>query len=156
VSGNVAEICELAGERRSQALARDLEKLGEIEADRVPWSSLSASSRRILVRAAMEAAAAHVDAVVTQDVHRLIRLGNSLNGKTGLRAQIIDPNDLDDFDPMWSAVALPIDEDVHVRVIRSDGMRLHGLEIPPIYRGVARLPLAAAVLLLCRGVATLP
>ena len=156
VSGNIAEICELAGERRPQALTRDLEKLGEIEADRVPWSALSASSRRILVRAAMETAAAHVDAVVTQDVHRLMRLGNSLNGKTGLRAQIIDPNDLDDFDPMWSAVALPIDEEVHVRVIRSGGMRLHGLEIPPIYRGVARLPLAAAVLLLCRGVATLP
>jgi DNA primase small subunit len=156
VSGNVAEICELAGERRPQALAKDLEKLGEIEADKVSWNALRASSKRALVRAAVEAAAAHVDAVVTQDVHRLIRLGNSLNGKTGLLAQMIDPNDLDDFDPMWSAVALPIDEEVHVRVIRSGGMRLRGVEIPLASRGVVRLPLAAAILLLCRGVATLP
>jgi DNA primase small subunit len=156
VSGNVAEICELAGEKRPQALTRDLEKLGEIEADRVPWSALSPSSRRMLVRAAIEAAAAHVDAVVTQDIHRLIRLGNSLNGKTGLRAQMMDPNDLDDFDPMWSAVALPIDEEVHVRVIRSGGMKLRGVEIPPVSRSIVKLPLAAAVLLLCRGVATLP
>jgi DNA primase small subunit len=93
---------------------------------------------------------------VTQDVHRLIRLGNSLNGKTGLRAQMINPNDLDDFDPMWSAVALPIDEEAHVKVIRSGGIRLRGLEIPPISRSIVKLPLAAAVLLLCRGVATLP
>jgi DNA primase small subunit len=93
---------------------------------------------------------------VTQDVHRLIRLGNSLNGKTGLRAQMIDPNDLDDFDPMWSAAALPIDEEIHVRVIRSGGMRLRGVEILPASKGVMKLPLAAAVLLLCRGVATLP
>jgi DNA primase small subunit len=156
VSKNIAEICELAGERRPQSLTRDLEKLGKIEADRVPWSALSASSRRILLRAAVEAAAAHVDAVVTQDVHRLIRLGNSLNGKTGLRAQMINPNDLDDFDPMWSAVALPIDEEAHVKVIRSGGIRLRGLEIPPISRSIVKLPLAAAVLLLCRGVATLP
>jgi DNA primase small subunit len=156
VSKNIAEICELAGERRPQSLTRDLEKLGKIEADRVPWSALSASSRRILLRAAVEAAAAHVDTVVTQDVHRLIRLGNSLNGKTGLRAQMINPNDLDDFDPMWSTVALPIDEEAHVKVIRSDGIRLRGLEIPPISRSIVKLPLAAAVLLLCRGVATLP
>ena len=156
MSRNVEKICELASDKRPQTLARDLEKLGELEADKVPWSALSASSRRTLVKAAEEAAAAHVDAVVTQDIHRLIRLGNSLNGKTGLRAQIIDPNELDDFDPAWSPVALPIDEEVHVKVIRSSGIRIRGIEIPPISRKLVRLPLAAAVLLLCRGVATLP
>ena len=106
--------------------------------------------------AAKELAAAHVDVVVTQDTHRLIRLGGSLNGKTGLMTKVFDPNDLDDFDPTRDPVALSIDETTHVRVIRSHGFKLFDFEIPPIKRKIVELPLAAAVLLLCRGVATLP
>ncbi|WP_446751847.1 DNA primase catalytic subunit PriS [Vulcanisaeta sp. JCM 16161] len=37
----------------------------------------------------------HVDEVVTMDVHRLIRMPNSLHGKTGLRVVRISPSDLE-------------------------------------------------------------
>ncbi|MBS7621674.1 hypothetical protein KEJ32_06150, partial [Candidatus Bathyarchaeota archaeon] len=156
LSGDLTEIYELTGDRRASALVRDLEKLRGITMDKVPWNILSASSRRIVVSAAAKSAAAHVDAVVTQDVHRLIRLGNSLNGKTGLRAQLINPNNLDDFDPAWDPVALPMDEEVHVKVIRSGEIKARDVQIPPISGKVVKLPLATAVLLLCRGAATLP
>jgi len=41
-------------------------------------------------------------------------------------------------------------------VIRSQEVRLKGFELAPISNKIVRLPLAAAALLLCRGVATLP
>ncbi len=37
----------------------------------------------------------HVDEVVTMDVHRLIRMPNSLHGKTGLRVVRVSPSDLE-------------------------------------------------------------
>lgn len=37
----------------------------------------------------------HVDEVVTMDVHRLIRMPNSLHGKTGLRVVKVSPSDLE-------------------------------------------------------------
>ncbi|WP_243675341.1 hypothetical protein [Vulcanisaeta distributa] len=37
----------------------------------------------------------HIDEVVTMDVHRLIRLPNSLHGKTGLRVIRVSPSDLE-------------------------------------------------------------
>ncbi len=37
----------------------------------------------------------HIDEVVTMDVHRLIRMPNSLHGKTGLRVVRISPSDLE-------------------------------------------------------------
>jgi len=37
----------------------------------------------------------HIDEVVTMDVHRLIRMPNSLHGKTGLRVVRLTPSDLE-------------------------------------------------------------
>jgi len=147
---------ELTGDEKAYSIIEELKSVRERWSDKPPWSLLKPSTRRFLFDAAKELAAAHVDVVVTQDTHRLIRLGGSLNGKTGLMTKVFDPNDLDDFDPTRDPVALSIDETTHVRVIRSHGFKLFDFEIPPIKRKIVELPLAAAVLLLCRGVATLP
>jgi len=157
ISADADKICELAG---TKSIARDLEEFLEkaksMIDDRIPWNILKPSVRKILVEAAKENASAHVDVVVTQDIHRLIRLAGSLNGKTGLKAAPIDPNSLDDFDPEYTPVAFPMDEEVYVRIIRSHRIRLAGFELPPTSNKILKLPLAVAILLLCRGVATLP
>lgn len=147
---------ELTEDKRAYSIKEELEKARKLLSDNVPWGALKPSTVRLLAEAAKEDAASHIDVVVTQDTHRLIRLGNSLNGKTGLKAQLIDPNDLDSFDPAWSSVALPMDEEIYVKVIRSQGLRLRGFELRPTSNRVMKLPLAAAALLICRGVATLP
>ena len=157
ISADVEKICDLAGVRsRTRDLEEDLEKARRIIGDKIPWNVLRPSVRKVLVEAARENASAHVDVVVTQDIHRLIRLSGSLNGKTGLKAAPIDPNSLDDFDPEYAPVAFPMDEEVHVKIIRSHRVRLAGFELPPTSNKILKLPLAVAILLLCRGVATLP
>ena len=155
VSGESEEIRRLARASKVRDLEREVERLRELIGDSFPWSSLKPSIRRVLAEAARENAAAHVDVVVTQDVHRLMRLMGSLNGKTGLKASAIDPNDLDDFDPSFDPVALPMDEEVHVNLIKSHELEVGGFRLEPTSNRILRLPIAVAILLLCRGAATL-
>jgi len=150
------DLYNLTEDERAYGLIDRFEKLRAMWMESPPWGALNQSARRFLLEAARRRAAAHIDVVVTQDTHRLIRLGNSLNGKTGLMAKVFDPNYLDDFDPSIDPVALPMDEEVYVKVIRSQEVRLAGLELQPMGNRMLRLPVAAAALLLCRGVATLP
>ncbi|MCD6420932.1 MAG: DNA primase small subunit PriS [Thaumarchaeota archaeon] len=156
ISAEVEEIGRLAKASKIRDLKEEVERLRELVGDSLPWSLLKPSVRRVLAEAARENAAAHIDVVVTQDVHRLIRLTGSLNGKTGLKASAIDPNDLDDFDPSSDPVALPMDDEVHVRLIRSHELELGGFKLEPTSNRILRLPIAVAILLICRGVATLP
>jgi len=156
VAADPEMLYELTENEKAYSIVRELKRGRELMSDEVPWSALKPSAARILAEAAKENAASHIDVVVTQDTHRLIRLGNSLNGKTGLRAQLFNPNELDDFDPMWSSVALPMDEEIHVRVIRTEEVRVRNFKLNPSSRRIMKLPLAVAVMLLCRGVATLP
>ncbi|MCX8187579.1 MAG: DNA primase small subunit PriS [Nitrososphaeria archaeon] len=147
---------ELTGDKRAYQVVEELKSIDKGWSEKPPWNLLRRSTRMFLIEAAKEYAASHIDVVVTQDVHRLIRLGNSLNGKTGLMAKVFDPDDLDNFDPTRNPVALPMDEEIHVRVIRSNELRLAGFELPSKRKEILELPLAVAALLLCRGVATLP
>ena len=41
-----------------------------------------------------------IDIPVTIDIHRLIRYPGSLHGKTGFKVQELNPDDLDDFNPL--------------------------------------------------------
>ena len=146
----------LTEDKRAYSIEEELKRAGKLLNDQIPWSALKPSAAMLLAEAARESAASHIDVVVTQDTHRLIRLGNSLNGKTGLRARLFDPNELDGFDPMWDSVALPMDEEIHVRVVRSEVLRVKDFKLEPTSKKIVKLPLAAAIILLCRGVASLP
>ncbi len=150
------ELYELTEDEKAYEVVEEFEKVKDLWMEKPPWNVLKQSTRRFLLEAAKERAASHIDVVVTQDVHRLIRLGNSLNGKTGLMAKVFDPNYLDEFDPSSDPVALPMDDEIHVKIIRSQEVRLAGFELQPVSKKILRLPIAVAALLLCRGVATLP
>ncbi|MEM4246176.1 MAG: DNA primase small subunit domain-containing protein [Candidatus Bathyarchaeia archaeon] len=93
-----------------------------------------------------------IDTVVTTDVHRLIRLPGTLNGKTGLRAVEVD--DLDCFDPLTESIAIK-GEFVSVYVEDSPRFRLGEEVYGPFHQERVELPLEAAVYLLCKDRAKL-
>ncbi len=93
----------------------------------------------------------HVDPPVTTDVKRLIRLPDSLHGKTGLRVTRVPIDRLEEFDPTVDAVVFG-EERVRVRLLKRIRVKMMGcrFELPP---GKAVVPEYLAVYLICRGVA---
>ena len=106
---------------------------------------------------AVEIYGSEIDRPVTHDIHRVIRLIGSLNGKTGFTVTEMTRDDLDVFNPFNDAIAF------------SDGtlkVRFHkGPKVPTFtindekygpYSGESvELPMAAAVFVLSKGVALL-
>lgn len=94
--------------------------------------------------------AAKIDTVVTTDVHRLIRMNGTLHGKTGLKKTEFPAKNLQDFDPFTGAVAFKKGE---VKVLVSDApeFRLGGETLGPYKNETKELPVAAAVMLICKG-----
>jgi len=91
-----------------------------------------------------------IDTVVTADVHRLVRMANTLHGKTGFKKTKLSVAGIDNFDPFKDAVALRKGA-VTVLVHSAPQFRIHD-EIFGPYRNVkVELPTAAAVLLICKG-----
>ena len=93
---------------------------------------------------------AHIDTVVTTDIHRLIRMAGTLHGKTGLKKVEFPVAHLADFNPFKEAVAF---KEGAVRVSVSDApeFRLGGNVFGPYRRQEVKLPTVAAVLLICKG-----
>jgi DNA primase small subunit len=98
-----------------------------------------------------------IDAPVTHDIHRVIRLIGSLNGKTGFTVNPLDRDELTEFNPFADALAFTegmmkvkfIDTGVPV-----PHFKLGEEEYGPFTNETLDLPIAAAVLVLCKGVAT--
>ncbi len=92
---------------------------------------------------------AKIDTVVTTDIHRLIRLAGTLNGKTGLKVVNAPMENLERFDPFKVAVAFTGEDTVYIK--EAPQFRL-GEEVFGPYRSEKRtLPRAAAILLVCKG-----
>ena len=100
----------------------------------------------------------NIDAPVTHDIHRVIRLIGSLNGKTGFIVNPLDRDELTKFDPFTDALAFT-EGMMKVKFIDT------GVPVPRFKLGEEEygtftdetldLPIAAAVLILCKGVATI-
>lgn len=93
---------------------------------------------------------AQVDTVVTTDIHRLIRLANTLHGKTGLKKVEFPISKIEDFDPFESAVAFKRGT-ANVLVSDAPRFKLCGEIFGPYRNQRVELPMAAAVLLVCKG-----
>jgi DNA primase small subunit len=93
---------------------------------------------------------AKVDTVVTTDTHRLIRMAGTLHGKTGLKKVEFPAKRLEDFDPLKEAVAF---KEGSVKVFVSDvpEFRLGGNVFGPYKHQTVEVPIAVAVLLICKG-----
>jgi DNA primase small subunit len=72
------------------------------------WNSVNGVSDQTWLKMAehiKELQSAKIDTVVTTDIHRLIRMNETLHGKTGLRKVEFPADKLEDFDPFTQAVA---------------------------------------------------
>jgi len=93
-----------------------------------------------------------IDTVVTTDIHRLIRMSNTLHGKTGLKKVEVPVTEIESFDPLKSALAFK-EGTVTVSVTEVPKFRLGEETYGPYKREEVELPTAAAMLLLCKGAA---
>ena len=104
---------------------------------------------RKLVEHSSKSQSAKVDTVVTTDVHRLIRLPGTLHGKTGFRKVQVPIESLEDFDPFKKATAF---KEGVIRILVSDAprFRLNEEDFGPFRNERVELPMAAALLLICK------
>jgi len=131
-----------------------LRQFSEEWSERCAWDLLPRNVVKLLAKAAVNHASAKIDVVVTSDIHRLIRLGNTINGKSGLLARVIDIDELEDFDPFLQTVVLPYDKMVEVRVLKAPKFRMLGEEYGPLENTMAKLPMAVAIFLILKNLAT--
>jgi DNA primase small subunit len=93
---------------------------------------------------------AKIDTVVTTDIHRLIRLSETLHGKTGMKKVNIPISSIEDFDPFSSAIAFKKGT-AAVFVSVAPEIRLGQEVFGPYKNQKVELPMAVAVLLICKG-----
>ena len=120
-----------------------------------PWGAIkniSPETWRKIAQYGVDKQSVKIDTVVTPDVNRLIRLPNSLHGKTGLKKVVFSIADIEDFDPLKSAVAFKTGN-VTVHVSDAPQFRVEDKIYGPFEMQKVELPTAAALMLLCKGMA---
>jgi DNA primase small subunit len=141
--------------RHINQLIRHREVLLKSWKEKGPWGvvkGISPETWRKIAQHGVEKQSVKIDSVVTPDINRLIRLSNSLHGKTGLKKVEFPIADIEDFDPLKSAVAFKEGE-VTVLVSEAPQFRVEDEIYGPFERRKLELPTAAALMLLCKGVA---
>lgn len=141
----------------AETLIENREALLESWRKRGPWGAvkgIGVESWKRLAQKGIEKQSAKIDTVVTTDIHRLIRLNNTLHGKTGLKKSEALLTSIEQFDPFKSAIAF---EKGNVTILVSEAPQFRlGDEIYGPYKNQkVELPTAAALLLLCKGLAKL-
>ncbi len=157
---NERQLIELGFTRGAATqVLKDREMIKKEWSRKMLWSSFQDKWRinekiwRNIVEKAMSLVAlpARIDTVVTTDIHRLIRMPETLNGKTGLRAATVEMDRLEEFDPFYEPVVF--DGLQKVLVTEAPELRLCGQEYGPFADAEVELPLAVAILLIAKGVA---
>jgi DNA primase small subunit len=91
-----------------------------------------------------------IDPQVTMDVHRIFRMAGTLNSKSGL-TKIRCNDEIESFDPLNDACLLS-DKEVTVEMKVPIKLKLRGQSFK-IKKETARIPVYAAVYLICKGLA---
>ncbi len=105
----------------------------------------------LIAERAINMAKGEIDEPVTSDIRRLIRLPTSLNGKTGFEVKPLKLNELAEFDPFSESQVFQGQLTIHI--IDVPTFRIGEEIFGPYTDEKVELPLAAAVFLLCKGVA---
>ena len=98
---------------------------------------------------ALKLQASEIDTVVTTDIHRLIRMPNTLHGKTGWQVQTIPYGQLPSYDPLMRAVIIRGDP-VHLEFSHAPKIKILDTVYGPYDEEEATLPLEAALFFLCK------
>lgn len=102
------------------------------------------------IRSAIDTLKVYIDAPVTADVKRLIRMPGTIHGKSGLRVAKVE--EIESFDPFRDAIAFS-EEKVRVRILKRVKMEMGGYELNFFPGDTAEIPEFSAIYLLCRGMA---
>lgn len=151
------EQLEKAGltKKTAAGMIRHKEKILESWKSLGPWKMLKSmgmdSWEEIILRG-VERQSAKIDTVVTTDVHRLIRLANTLHGETGLKKIEVSVSGIERFDPFKRAVAFN-QGTILIDVSNAPKFRLGDNFYGPYTDERVELPTAAAMLLLCKRIA---
>lgn len=103
-----------------------------------------------IVEHTLERMTAHVDTVVTTDIHRLIRLTGTLHNKTGLKKVEFPASMIHRFDPFTNAIAFK-EGTTTICVSKAPRFRLGKETYGPYNNEEVKLPTAAALLLICKN-----
>lgn len=114
--------------------------------------------RRFFLKAAIKkiaisSVAGETDEPVTCDVKRLIRLPDSLHGKTGFKVCSIDINSIDEFDPLHDSIVFD-DEKISVELKEKFSISMKGEKFD-LQKGKCKVPEYLAVFLVGRGIANI-
>jgi DNA primase small subunit len=153
-SASELESCGLP-KKTVESVAKRRSEILESWKDKGPWGGVKGvgvASWKKLISRGVELQSARIDTVVTTDVHRLIRLNNTLHGKTGLKKTEVSADLIEDFDPLKRAIAFERGA-VEVFVHESPEFRLGDSVFEAFWEQKVELPMAAALFLLCKGVA---
>jgi DNA primase small subunit len=137
------------------SLVNNRDKILKSWNEKGPWGAIkniSPDTWRKIAQYGIESQSVKIDTVVTPDINRLIRLPNSLHGKTGLKKVEFPIADIEGFDPLKSAVAFK-DGTVTVDVSAVPQFRVEDEIYGPFEKQNVELPTAAALMLLCKGMA---
>jgi len=105
---------------------------------------------RKIIKHCIEKRGVKIDTVVTTDTHRLIRMPETLHGKTGLKKVELSFSNIDIFDPFKDAIAFKKGE-ITVLVSDAPEFRIGDETFGPYKNCKVELPTAAALLLICKG-----
>jgi DNA primase small subunit len=158
ITESSAEQLEAIGARRGAAnkILSHREILIRPQGKMPPWrafSRIGTEDWQGIVKHAIKRETVAIDTVVTTDIHRLIRMPETLHGKTGLKKTRIDADKLKDFDPLRDAIAFR-EGTITVHINDAQQIRLGEQVYGPYRNETVRLPTAVAVFLLCKKVAT--
>ena len=93
-----------------------------------------------------------IDAMVTTDIHRIFRMSETLNQKTGLVKR--ECQDLSSFDPLTEPIALKERSDlVDIQIDLCPKISLGGNSYGPFKNETKKLPMYVAVYLIAKGAA---
>ncbi|MCI4367935.1 MAG: hypothetical protein L3K08_09290, partial [Thermoplasmata archaeon] len=110
----------------------------------------------IVLRQAAIEVQGETDAPVTTDIHRLIRLPNSLHGGSGLRVVPIAADDLASFEPLRDALPPGVgSEKFRVELTEPVDYALGNAAVTGSAGATLELPAASALFLVLRGEAAL-
>jgi len=110
-------------------------------------------NRKVLkqsINQAIEELRVRIDPVVTIDMHRLMRMPNSINSNSGMVKKKVGLKDLTSFNPLTEAIAIR-DGEVVVKVKAFPRFKLCGKTFGPFKEEEVELPIYAAIYIICKG-----
>ena len=142
--------------KTAEAITSERNSISEFWKTSPPWYSIrgvGSKSWERIIQFAIEKQAVNIDTVVTYDIHRLIRLPETLHGKTGFRTAMVPVGKLEGFDPLSETLAFEREE-IKIHVTNSPEFQLGSETYGPFKDENLELPAAAAIMLICKGLAS--